>query len=517
MASRGENACNASRRTAPPLSNNLVKDEGGAIMLMGLAMILGLIAFLWYLLGIGATLAFRDRMQDAADSSAFSQVAVEAAGMNLIVFLNMLIMLLVIVYLLASIVLTVYWGVMVVEVATCPEGLLVCAEGLEMLYEYAFGSLYDDRGDLGSLLSKLDMGISILESGVAIAAPWAGTAASIDASTSYKLNSMTSAPFGAALGPNNMPDLEAVTSLGRKTGVSYGLPVTHEHLGNDCGHLIDMIGGSIAGLFGGKGGGKISSMLNGGAGAAGSIFQWYYCDSDNTPPFPMPSLAKKVMKVLKGLPVREIIGGGDAGSYWTADGYGPMENFKHVEVDTTNMMDGMKPTKKRHDKEFKNGADNNQSYSVVIAPSSFNDHNATHNIKLMQLNKPGWYTGAKDKPLVLFYFAQAELFFDCNKGWRSPRCDDLTDNMDHIDMTMYRFEWRARLVKFHAPEGSGLASVLSVINKGLGMITDVKGWVNGNASNPFIKALQFLDQLTGTNFLAMIAGIADIPPTQIFH
>ena len=512
MVSRNGKACQDSPR--PALSNNLVNDEGGAIMLMGLAMILGLIAFLWYLLGIGATLAFRDRMQDAADSAAFSQSAVEAAGMNLIVFLNMLIMLLVIVYLIASIILTVYWGIMVVNLALCADiwgGEFDCAAGLYQLTQYP--GLYDDRGDLGSLLSKLDMGISILESGVAILAPWAGTAASIDASTSYKLNSMTGSPFGASIGSNNFPDFEAITSLGQKTGVSYGLPVTHEHLGNDCGHLIDMIGGSISGLFGGKGGGKISGMLNSATGAVASVFQWYYCDNGVNLPFKLPGFIKSVMKYLSFLPMRELIGGGDNGSYWINDGYGPMKNFKHVEVPRDDMMDGMKANKKRHHTEFKNGADHNQSYSIVLAPSSFNDHNASHNIKLMQLNKPGWQTGAKDKPRVLFYFAQSELFFDCNSTWDTARCDDITDAFDHVDMDLYKFEWRARLVKFHAPEGSGLASILKVVNTGLQMVTDVKGWVNGNASNPFIKAIQAIDP----GLLNEIASFADIPPTQIFH
>src|SRR5215472_6388709 len=95
---------------AQPTKKDLAGDENGAVMIMGLAMILGLIAFLWYIMGIGETLAFRDHMQDGADSAAFSQMAVEAAGMNFIVLLNLTIMLVVIVYIIASIILTIYWA-----------------------------------------------------------------------------------------------------------------------------------------------------------------------------------------------------------------------------------------------------------------------------------------------------------------------------------------------------------------------------------------------------------------------
>ncbi len=57
-------------------------------MVMGVfiaAMLVGLIYYVW---GVGGGVLFRERMQDAADASAFSAAVVHARGMNILVLLN---------------------------------------------------------------------------------------------------------------------------------------------------------------------------------------------------------------------------------------------------------------------------------------------------------------------------------------------------------------------------------------------------------------------------------------------
>ncbi|MGH7284475.1 MAG: hypothetical protein ACRELY_23370 [Polyangiaceae bacterium] len=517
--------------TPTDLKKNLASDEKGAVMIMGLAMMLGLIAFLWYIMGIGETLAFRDHMQDAADSAAFSQMAVEAAGMNFIVLLNMIIMLSVIVYLILSIILTVFWAKMVADLLTCFSFPLYvatpsCIKGIAEAVQYP--GKYSSRGNKAKILSKIDMGLSILESGAALIAPWAGTAAGIDASTNYKMHSQTDSPIAVSLGSNNFsPDTFAIIgSAGKKVHVDGGLPVTHEFLSNDCSHLIEMTGGMIENFFGGKGGGKAAfKILNAITGAFAQLAQWYWCDNNGPP---LPGIGNVVGKAIKYLPfkARELIGGGDEASYWTDEGYGPMTNYKHKDLNPDGhvtlgtIWDSLTPSSGRHHPEPKNGADRNQGYSVLFARGAFEDAAATHNIKLMQLqHMQGFTNNAEVHPSFLFYFSQAELYFDCEaeSGWDTSDCDDVTGSMDHEDQTMYSFAWRARLVKFHTPEGATITKVLDFINKGLSMITSIKGWFNGGASNPFIQALQFLDQALGIDIIGFLGSIADIPPTQIFH
>src|SRR5262249_26294189 len=70
---------------APP---SLATDQRGAIMLTGLFMSCFLIGALWFIVGIGDTIVFRDKMQEAADVGAFSSAALQAKGMNFIALLN---------------------------------------------------------------------------------------------------------------------------------------------------------------------------------------------------------------------------------------------------------------------------------------------------------------------------------------------------------------------------------------------------------------------------------------------
>jgi hypothetical protein len=58
-------------------------------MVMGIFMCSCLVGALWYLAGIGDAILYRERMQEAADAVAFSDAALHARGMNLIVLVNL--------------------------------------------------------------------------------------------------------------------------------------------------------------------------------------------------------------------------------------------------------------------------------------------------------------------------------------------------------------------------------------------------------------------------------------------
>jgi hypothetical protein len=74
-------------RSDPP---SLARDERGAIMVMGVFMCVLLVGGLWYIAGIGDALIFRERLQEAADSVAFSAAVIQARGMNIIVMINLI-------------------------------------------------------------------------------------------------------------------------------------------------------------------------------------------------------------------------------------------------------------------------------------------------------------------------------------------------------------------------------------------------------------------------------------------
>ena len=68
----------------------LHRDQRGAIMLMGLCMACFLIGALWFLIGIGDAIVFRDSMQEVADHAVFTSAVLHAKGMNFISALNLI-------------------------------------------------------------------------------------------------------------------------------------------------------------------------------------------------------------------------------------------------------------------------------------------------------------------------------------------------------------------------------------------------------------------------------------------
>jgi hypothetical protein len=80
----------------PALADDRHDDEtlgsgtSGAIMVLGLFMAFFLVGALYFIIGIGNTILFRERMQDAADAAAFSAAVMDARGMNLIALINII-------------------------------------------------------------------------------------------------------------------------------------------------------------------------------------------------------------------------------------------------------------------------------------------------------------------------------------------------------------------------------------------------------------------------------------------
>ena len=68
-------------------------DRHGAILLIGIFMCCILASLIWYLLGIGQAILWRDRGQEVADTIALTSASCHARGMNFIAFFNLLMLL----------------------------------------------------------------------------------------------------------------------------------------------------------------------------------------------------------------------------------------------------------------------------------------------------------------------------------------------------------------------------------------------------------------------------------------
>lgn len=64
------------------------RDDGGAILLLGVFLGVFLAALLYYVVGIAEAIHTREGLQDAADASAFAAAILHARGMNVIAFVN---------------------------------------------------------------------------------------------------------------------------------------------------------------------------------------------------------------------------------------------------------------------------------------------------------------------------------------------------------------------------------------------------------------------------------------------
>ena len=75
-------------------ASQLRRDRRGMLMVVAVPMAAVLAVCLWYLAGIGDALLYRERLQDAADATAFESAVLHARGMNGVAMLNILLSLL---------------------------------------------------------------------------------------------------------------------------------------------------------------------------------------------------------------------------------------------------------------------------------------------------------------------------------------------------------------------------------------------------------------------------------------
>lgn len=77
-------------RAASSTATRLRGDESGAIVVFGIFFAVMVLGMLYYFVGLAAVIHLRERMQDAADASAFAAAVVHARGMNVMALINMI-------------------------------------------------------------------------------------------------------------------------------------------------------------------------------------------------------------------------------------------------------------------------------------------------------------------------------------------------------------------------------------------------------------------------------------------
>lgn len=159
------------------------RDERGAILVAGIFMCTCLVGALWYIAGVGDAILYRERLQEAADATAFSIAAVHARGMNLIVVLNLIMAIVLSVRVILKIAQLILIGA---SVAFTGLGIIIppflsaagwCARGAQMVDR----AITTTRSPINNTLKSL----SKAQIGIAKATPALATAGSVYVGMKY--------------------------------------------------------------------------------------------------------------------------------------------------------------------------------------------------------------------------------------------------------------------------------------------------------------------------------------------
>lgn len=169
----------------------LVRDERGAIMVLGLGSACLLIGALWFLMGIADTIVWREKVQEAVDSAAFSTAAANAYGMNFIAALNLVILALVTIHLIIGLVANALaiLGTLLLIPPVTPAGSKVLLWATKLR---SAQTAYD------AYMMPISLGLGASQIFVAVSVPQAATLMGMDAAKSYDVDAI-------AMGPSNVP------------------------------------------------------------------------------------------------------------------------------------------------------------------------------------------------------------------------------------------------------------------------------------------------------------------------
>jgi hypothetical protein len=201
--------------TLPAPSRNLRTDTRGAIMFIALFMACMLIGALWSLIGIGDAVVARDLAQEATDSAGASASVIQAKGMNVIAFLNCVILGVTFVWLVVCLIVDVMLLITGLAISSV-VGVFVVPELITTVYEI-------DRNIAGPLKEGMVQAMPVIagvQTAVAAISAYAGAIAGIQvALADYKMPVIT-LPVSAIPG-SDVNDL--LTTMPSFSG-SIGLP-----------------------------------------------------------------------------------------------------------------------------------------------------------------------------------------------------------------------------------------------------------------------------------------------------
>jgi hypothetical protein len=408
-----------------PALRELHRDQRGAIMLMGLGIACFLIGALWYIIGIGDALVFRNTMQEVADHAAFAGAVVHAKGMNLISTCNLILFALVVVHLILGVISDLLFGLSFIPVLAWMKPTVVpAARNIWNMYASV-------------IMRPVGTGIHYIELTVAVGYPWVAKSSGSGIGSAYESHHSIGSPnisvWSGSMIPGGVLNQAASTvdkglkktpdekkSPWATVTKKVGLPVEAKHFDTVC----DKVALDLESWFGSQLSwvpdiimewaptNWIKTILN-------TLVRLRYCND---------------MGGLKGSDGKEIKGSMkdlNAMAGWLKKGLGKvMQAANDPGFNKWWGTDGpLVPL---------GGSTNGDEWHQVWAynKTPYKD-TSDHRVAIAKRVFDSQETGATTPE----YFAQAEFYFDCTKKWSEVGC-----NKD--DDAGYSLKWRARLRKY---------------------------------------------------------------------
>lgn len=236
-----------------------LRDDRGAIMVLGIFMCTAMVGAIWYLAGIGDAIIYRERLQETADAVAFTDAALHARGMHLIVLIN--------------IVMACILGIRVaLKIAQFILGVAAAAfTGLGFVFEPFWAAIPPCVEGIAKLQEIIDNtrtpidksleALSHAQSAMGKVIPSAAMAGAYSVGSSYK-----PAVSGATV--VRVPLTEALP-------ISEGSP---EKLCKEAGRKVGEVFGVILSKVGLGGGGRVKDWLSSGAADLAKASPDYFCE-----------------------------------------------------------------------------------------------------------------------------------------------------------------------------------------------------------------------------------------------
>lgn len=381
-------------------SSDLVKGERGAIMLTGLFMACFLIGALWFVIGIGDTIVFRDKMQEAADQGAFSSAALHAKGMNFISLCNLVMLVGTVIHIILGVISDVKFALAIVACITvvgCPSAIA------------DFEAAYRNWDNYFRSMRQAFKAIHNVQKVSSYAYPALGVVEAYQNGTKYGGDSRTGPVRVLAVSSSIMPGA-AARQLGQASNKKEGLPVEAKKFEDLCKKVvavsstmgISLINSGKA-ASGSSIGGRALSIFNS---IVGTVLQARYCNKTDLHFEPF---------------------GPGFDSFWGEDG--PYVVYQPAA----------------------NGNIWMQSWAINVTPKLKDTSESRVGLAAKKFAK---YTKEEGS---FGYFAQAELYFDCDSTWTASTCN-------YEDSATYAIKWRARLRRLEMAQiasgavGAALAS-----------------------------------------------------------